>query len=102
MSQQIEHVLEETRLFEPSPEFSAAATVKTRAEYDALYKKSIEDPEAFWAGVAEELHWFKKWDRVCNKDNMPFVKWFEGAKTNITYNCLDRESACHHLGRGAG
>jgi acetyl-CoA synthetase len=92
MSQQIEHVLEETRLFEPSPEFSAAATVKTRAEYDALYKKSIEDPEAFWAGVAEELHWFKKWDRVCNKDNMPFVKWFEGAKTNITYNCLDRHA----------
>ncbi|MBL7649754.1 MAG: acetate--CoA ligase [Candidatus Hydrogenedentes bacterium] len=97
MSQQIEHVLEETRLFEPSPEFSAAATVKTRAEYDALYKKSIEDPEAFWAGVAEELHWFKKWDRVCNKDNMPFVKWFEGAKTNITYNCLDR----HALGARA-
>ncbi len=92
MSQQIEHVLEETRLFEPSPEFSAAATVKTRAEYDALYKKSIEDPEAFWAGVAEELHWFKKWDRVCNKDNMPFVKWFEGGKTNITYNCLDRHA----------
>ena len=97
MSQQIEHVLEETRLFEPSPAFSAAATVKTRAEYDALYKKSIEDPEAFWAGVAEELHWFKKWDRVCNKDNMPFVKWFEGAKTNITYNCLDR----HALGARA-
>ncbi len=97
MSQQIEHVLEETRLFEPSPEFSAAATVKTRAEYDALYKKSIEDPEAFWAGVADELHWFKKWDRVCNKDNMPFVKWFEGAKTNITYNCLDR----HALGARA-
>ncbi len=92
MSQQIEHVLEETRLFEPSPEFSAAAIVKTRAEYDALYKKSIEDPEAFWAGVAEELHWFKKWDRVCNKDNMPFVKWFEGGKTNITYNCLDRHA----------
>jgi len=97
MSQQIDHVLEETRLFEPSPEFSAAATVKTRAEYDALYKKSIEDPETFWAGVAEELHWFKKWDRVCNKDNMPFVKWFEGAKTNITYNCLDR----HALGSRA-
>jgi len=90
MSQQIEHVLEESRLFEPAADFAAAASVPSREAYDALYKKSIEDPEAFWGDVASELHWFKKWDRVCNKDNMPFVKWYEGGKTNISYNCLDR------------
>ena len=90
MSQQIDHVLEETRLFEPPAEFAAAASVKSRSEYDAMYQQSIEDPDTFWSNVAGELHWFKQWDRVCNAENMPFVKWFEGGTTNISYNCLDR------------
>ena len=58
-------------------------------DYESLYKESISDREGFWAKVAEELHWFKKWDKVLEW-NYPYAKWFVNAKTNITYNCLDR------------
>jgi len=90
MSDQIEHVLEEHRLFEPSADFSAAARVGSRAQYDALYRESIEDPEGFWGRMAEELHWFKKWDKVLDSEKAPTYQWFTGGKTNISYNCLDR------------
>ena len=90
MTEDIEHVLEETRNFDPSEDFVAHSHLKSRAEYDELYSKSISDPDAFWGDVARELHWFKPWDRVLNADNAPFFKWFEGATTNISYNCLDR------------
>jgi acetyl-CoA synthetase len=59
-------------------------------EYETLYRRSIEDPQAFWAERAEELSWFKKWDKVLDDSNPPFYKWFVGAKTNIVYNALDR------------
>jgi acetyl-CoA synthetase len=58
-------------------------------DYESLYQESIKDREGFWAKVAEELHWFKKWGKVLEW-NYPYAKWFVGAKTNITYNCLDR------------
>ncbi|MBI2421484.1 MAG: acetate--CoA ligase [Candidatus Hydrogenedentes bacterium] len=90
MSNQIEHVLEETRFFEPPAAFASQAAIGTREEYDRLYKQSIDDPETFWGNVASELHWFKKWDRVRNAENRPFYKWFEGGKTNLSYNCVDR------------
>jgi len=51
--------------------------------YSDLYKKSIEDPESFWGEIAEKLHWFKKWDKVLDKSNPPFYKWFAGGETNI-------------------
>ncbi len=60
-------------------------------EYHVAYKKSIEDPSAFWADVADNFMWKKKWDKVLEwnfKD--PDVKWFQGAQLNITENCLDR------------
>ena len=90
MTEDIEHVLEDTRHFDPSEDFVAHSHLKSRAEYDELYSKSISDPDAFWGDAARELHWFKPWDRVLNADNAPFFKWFEGATTNISYNCLDR------------
>ncbi len=65
-------------------------------DYESLYKRSVEDPEGFWEEVAEELSWFKKWDRVLEW-NFPYAKWFLGGKTNITYNCLDR-----HIKKGKG
>jgi len=86
---QIESLLHETRHFEPPAEFSAGAHIKSRADYDALCARASDDPEAFWAEIASELHWFKKWDRVLEWD-APFAKWFVGGTTNITYNCLDR------------
>ncbi len=90
MSKSIDHVLEESRLFEPPAAFVKNAAIKDRATYDRLYQESIEDPEGFWGRMAEELHWFRKWDRVLNEDHPPFYKWFEGGTTNISYNCLDR------------
>jgi len=86
----IEHVLEENRHFEPPQEFKKGAQIATLEEYQELYRQSVEDPEAFWAKAAKELHWFKKWKRVLNDDNPPFYKWFEGGKTNVAFNCLDR------------
>lgn len=83
-------VLAETRKFPPSAEFSSKAHIKSMEEYQALHKRSLEDPEGFWSEVASELHWFKKWDTVLNDSDKPFFKWFEGGKTNICYNCLDR------------
>ncbi|MHB8841522.1 MAG: acetate--CoA ligase [Candidatus Aquicultor sp.] len=86
-------VLEEENLvFPPKPEFSANAHIKSMEEYEALYKRSIEDPEGFWAEMAEkELTWFKKWDKVLDYDfHKPYIKWFEGGKLNASYNCLDR------------
>ncbi len=61
-------------------------------DYDALYQKAQQDPEAFWAERADELHWFKKWDKVLDDSNAPFFKWFVGGKTNIAYNALDRHA----------
>ena len=76
----------------PSPDFAAAAHVKSFDQYEAMYKESIEDPDKFWAEIAGEFEWKKKWDRVRDftfLDNVS-IKWFEGGKTNITVNALDR------------
>ncbi len=67
--------------------------IRTQEEYQQLYRKSIDLPEKFWGDVASEFHWFRKWDRVLNWENPPFAKWFEGGKTNLSYNCLDRHLA---------
>jgi acetyl-CoA synthetase len=68
--------------------------IKSIQEYHSAYKKSIEDPEGFWAEQAETFTWFKKWDNILHHDFIkPEVKWFEGGKLNITVNCLDRHIA---------
>jgi acetyl-CoA synthetase len=77
----------EGEVYFPAPEIAAQANVK---DYDALYKRSIKDPEGFWAERAEELEWYKKWDKVLDDSNPPFFKWFVGGKTNIVHNALDR------------
>ena len=72
--------------------------IKHLEEYFQVYRKSVRNPEAFWEEIAEEhFLWRKKWDKVLTWDfNTPEIKWFEGAKLNITENCLDR----HLLSRG--
>jgi acetyl-CoA synthetase len=85
----IESVLQEKRIFPPPPEFSAKAHIKSEAELESLRAEAHADPEAFWARMAEELHWFKKWDTVLKWDP-PHAEWFGGGKINISYNCLDR------------
>lgn len=65
--------------------------VKSFEEYQQQYQQSIENPEAFWADVAGDFLWRKKWDKVLEWDfHKPEVKWFPGGKLNITENCLDR------------
>jgi acetyl-CoA synthetase len=86
----IESVLQEKRLFEPSAEFSQAAHIKSLDEYHQIYDRAKADPAAFWAELAaQELHWFEKWHTVLDWQP-PSVKWFDGGKINISYNCLDR------------
>jgi len=66
--------------------------IKSLEEYFQVYRKSVRNPEVFWEEIAEEhFMWRKKWNNVLSWDfSKPEVKWFEGAKLNITENCLDR------------
>ena len=70
-------------------------SIKHLEEYYQVYRKSIRDPENFWSEIAEEhFMWRKKWDNVLSWDfSKPEIKWFEGAKLNITENCIDRHLA---------
>src|ERR1700739_4944220 len=72
--------LRENRVFPPPPEFAAKAYVRSLAEYEELYARSIADPEAFWDEVARELHWFAPWTKTLDW-NLPWAKWFVGGKT---------------------
>jgi acetyl-CoA synthetase len=85
----IESVSREARVFEPPAELAKSARIGSRQEYEKLYRRSMEDPEGFWAEQAAELHWWKRWDRVLEW-KAPHAKWFVGGKTNLAYNCLDR------------
>ena len=93
----METVSHEHRKFSPIPAFAEQAHIGSMDAYRALYKKSIQEPEAFWAEAAEDLHWFKKWDTVLDASEAPFYKWFDGSRTNLSYNCLDR-----HIDEGRG
>ena len=81
----IEALLSEERRFPPSAEFTAQANVND----PAIYEKADSDYEGFWEDWANELHWFKKWDKVLEWDP-PFAQWFTGGEINVSYNCLDR------------
>jgi acetyl-CoA synthetase len=86
MEERSEVLLKVEDKYYPPKEIVERAWVK---DYESLYQESIKDREGFWAKVAEELHWFKKWDKVLDWQ-FPYAQWFVGAQTNITYNCLDR------------
>ncbi|SEN10282.1 acetyl-coenzyme A synthetase [bacterium A37T11] len=64
---------------------------KTFEDYQKTYQHSVDKPEEFWAGIAENFYWRRKWNNVLSWNfKEPAIKWFEGAKVNITENCLDR------------
>ncbi|MEO1020256.1 MAG: AMP-binding protein, partial [Pseudomonadota bacterium] len=65
--------------------------------YRAIHERSLNDPEGFWGEAAAAISWDQPWSRVCNFDNPPFVRWFEGARLNTCYNCVDR-----HVEAGRG
>ncbi len=87
----LDSVLRENRVFPPTEEFSQRAYIGSLDEYERLYKRSIDDPEGFWAEAARELHWFKPWDKVLEW-NLPSAQWFVGGRINLSYNCLDRHA----------
>ncbi len=58
--------------------------------YQETFNQSITDPEAFWGKAAEDIHWYKKWDKVLDSTNPPFYRWFVGGQMNTCYNALDR------------
>jgi propionyl-CoA synthetase len=69
----------------------------TTSTYDEAYARWQEAPESFWAEVAEEIHWYKRWDRVLDASRPPFYRWFTGGMVNTCYNALDR-----HVEQGRG
>jgi len=90
----IESLLEEKRIFDPPSEFSKKAYIKSFEEYKQIYERSISDPESFWAQQAQQLEWFKTWDKVHYWDAQKAIcRWFEGGKLNASFNCLDRHLA---------
>jgi acetyl-CoA synthetase len=92
----ITSVSKESRVFAPPAAFAANARLGSREAYEELYRRSLEDPESFWAAQAEALHWFRKPSKILEWDP-PFAKWFAGGTTNLAYNCLDR-----HVAAGKG
>jgi acetyl-CoA synthetase len=87
----IASMLEDKRVFEPPDGIKLRAYIKSLEEYRKLYERSMRDPEGFWGELAEQLDWYKKWDKVLEWDfNKPEIQWFVGGKLNASYNCLDR------------
>ena len=83
--------------FSPNPDFSANAHISSLEKYQELYKESIQNPAGFWGKVAERLHWTRKWETVVEYDFVKAdIKWFEGGKLNVSYNCLDRHVEAGH------
>jgi len=84
-------MMEEKRVFHPPAELSKKAYVKSLKQYQEIYQRSIKDPEAFWAECAQQLDWYRKWDKVLVEDFKEAKhEWFVGGKLNVAYNCLDR------------
>ena len=81
----MDDLLREDRRFPPSAEFAKQATVKD----PGVYEQASRDRLRFWESFAQELHWFRKWDRVLEW-NAPLARWFVGGATNLSFNCLDR------------
>ena len=90
------------KVFNPPFSFSSKAHVKSFDEYKTEYDLSIIDRNAYWAEKAEQISWSKKWDSVGEYDYLSGnIKWFEGGKLNVSYNCLDRHVEAGYGGRTA-
>src|SRR5262245_52833199 len=86
---QIDTVMKEKRLFPPPQQFAERARIKSLEEYEALWDEAASDPPRFWADLArDELHWFEPFEEALVWKE-PFAHWFDGGKTNASYNCLD-------------
>jgi acetyl-CoA synthetase len=87
--------MEKNGLYYPPRSFVDKAHINSFEQYQQMYERSISDPDGFWGDMAQDFHWERKWDQVLeynfHRSKGPIsIKWFDGAKTNMTYNCLDR------------
>src|SRR6185312_2718924 len=96
----IQSSLNERRVFDPPAAFSAAAHIKSMADYERLYAEADRDPEAFWGRIAGDLEWFTPWTKVLEW-NVPWAKWFVGGRINLSHNCLDRHVASWRRNKAA-
>ena len=91
----IESILQEKRRFAPPAAFQAQARIAGMEAYQALVAAANQDPDAFWGHQArQELHWFEPFHQVLDRAASPTVRWFVGGRTNVAYNCLDRQLSC--------
>ena len=95
---EIESALHEDRVFPPPADLAdrvGPLRVASMSDYEAAYRRSIEDPQGFWGDAARELHWFTPWTEVLEWD-APDAKWFVGGRTNLCYNAVDRQVDLGH------
>jgi acetyl-CoA synthetase len=95
----IQSIATEDRVFPPPSKGFEKAWIRSMEQYKAMYRRSIEDPAGFWSDIAQDFFWYKKWDKVRSYDfkGDVWIRFFEGAQTNISVNCLDR-----HVEAGKG
>ena len=90
--------LVDMRKYEPNAELTKRAHISSIEDYKRMYNDSIKNPESFWEGQADRISWSQKWNKVWDWDfDDAYIKWFEGAKLNACYNCIDR-----HVENGYG
>ncbi|HUR36970.1 MAG TPA: acetate--CoA ligase [Terriglobales bacterium] len=82
--------MEQNEKINPPKHFSEKAAIPSMQRYEELYAAAANDPDKFWSERAQDVDWFKPWEKVLDWSNPPFAKWFVGAKLNLAYNCLDR------------
>ncbi len=83
--------LVDMRKYEPNAELTKRAHISSIEDYRRMYDDSIKNPESFWEGQADRISWSQKWNKVWDWDfDDAYIKWFEGAKLNACYNCIDR------------
>jgi acetyl-CoA synthetase len=89
--------MNDIKVFKPNYRDAEKARIPNMDMYKKMYDYSVKDPEGFWAEQAERLDWYKKWDKVADNDlTKAQIKWFEGGKLNVSYNCLDRHIKAGH------
>ena len=90
-STDLDSSLRENRVFPPPAEFAAKAHIKSLAQYESMYRHSVDHPDQFWAEAAAELDWFAPWTNVIEGE-AAHTKWFVGGKLNLSHNCVDRHA----------
>jgi acetyl-CoA synthetase len=90
----IQSVLHENRVFNPSDAFVKQANVSGMEAYKAMCAAAEKDYAGFWAGLARDtIEWHKPFTKTLDESKAPFYKWFEDGELNVSYNCLDRNLA---------